>query len=170
MDKDGGAARPNFSLRWEKGWPLPGTQWRRLYLDLEGKRLRAEAPEGTASAAYEAEGQGVTFLAAPAERETRVIGPLAARLFGSSSTPDMDLFLVVHLFDPQGEEVVFQGAIGRADLVGGDFYQLMDSIRTQVLSLPDETRLLTGHGPETTVGWERRTNPFLVGQYGGELV
>ncbi len=65
-------------------------------------------------------------------------------------------------------DVVFQGAIGRADLVGGDFHQLMESIRNQVLSLPDETRLLTGHGPETTVGWERRTNPFLVGQYGGE--
>jgi hydroxyacylglutathione hydrolase len=65
-------------------------------------------------------------------------------------------------------DVVFLGAIGRADLVGGDFYQLMESIRTQVLTLPDETRLLSGHGPETTVGWERRTNPFLVGQYGGE--
>jgi len=66
-------------------------------------------------------------------------------------------------------DVVFQGAIGRSDLVGGDFQQLMESIRSQVMSLPDETRLLTGHGPETTVGWERRTNPFLVGQFGGEL-
>jgi hydroxyacylglutathione hydrolase len=66
-------------------------------------------------------------------------------------------------------DVIFQGAIGRSDLVGGDFHQLMDSIRTQVLSLPDETRLLTGHGAETTVGWERRTNPFLVGQYGGDF-
>ncbi len=66
-------------------------------------------------------------------------------------------------------DVVFQGAIGRADLVGGNFYQLMDSIRDQVLSLRDETRLLSGHGPETTVGWERRTNPFLVGHFGGEL-
>jgi hydroxyacylglutathione hydrolase len=66
-------------------------------------------------------------------------------------------------------DVIFQGAIGRADLVGGDFYQLMESIRQQVLSLPDDTRLLTGHGPETTVGWERRTNPFLVGHFGGEL-
>jgi len=65
-------------------------------------------------------------------------------------------------------DVVFLGAIGRADLVGGDFHQLMESIRSQVLSLPDETRLLTGHGPETSVGWERRTNPFLVGQFGGE--
>jgi hydroxyacylglutathione hydrolase len=66
-------------------------------------------------------------------------------------------------------DVVFQGAIGRSDLMGGDFYQLMESIRTQVLTLPDDTRLLSGHGPETTVGWERRTNPFLVGHFGGEL-
>ena len=66
-------------------------------------------------------------------------------------------------------DVVFQGAIGRADLMGGDFHQLMESIHQQVLTLPDETRLLSGHGPETTVGWERRTNPFLVGHYGGEL-
>jgi len=67
-------------------------------------------------------------------------------------------------------DVVFQGAIGRSDLVGGDFYQLMDSIRTQVLSLPDDMELHSGHGPSTTVGWERRTNPFLVGHYGGDLV
>lgn len=66
-------------------------------------------------------------------------------------------------------DVVFQGAIGRADLMGGDFQQLMASIHHQVLTLPDETRLLSGHGPETTVGWERRTNPFLVGHFGGEL-
>jgi hydroxyacylglutathione hydrolase len=65
-------------------------------------------------------------------------------------------------------DVVFQGAIGRADLVGGDFGQLMDSIGSQILTLPDDTRLYTGHGPETTVGWERRTNPFLVGQYGDD--
>jgi len=66
-------------------------------------------------------------------------------------------------------DVVFQGAIGRSDLVGGDFHQLMASIRAQVLTLPDDTRLYPGHGPETTVGWERRTNPFLVGSYGGDL-
>ncbi len=64
-------------------------------------------------------------------------------------------------------DVVFQGSIGRTDLVGGDFGQLMDSIGAQLLTLPDETRLYPGHGPETTVGWERRTNPFLAGQFGG---
>ena len=66
-------------------------------------------------------------------------------------------------------DVVFAGSIGRTDLPGGDFRTLMASIKREVLSLPDETRLLTGHGPETTVGVERRANPFLVPQYGGEM-
>ncbi|MGM0670179.1 MAG: MBL fold metallo-hydrolase, partial [Gemmatimonadota bacterium] len=66
-------------------------------------------------------------------------------------------------------DVIFRGAIGRADLMGGDFHQLMGSIREQVLTLPDQTTLFTGHGPETTVGWERKTNPFLVGNFGGDL-
>lgn len=66
-------------------------------------------------------------------------------------------------------DVVFQGSIGRTDLPGGDFTQLIDGIRQQVLTLPDDTVLYTGHGPETTVGHERGTNPFLVPQYGGGL-
>ncbi|GAB4577845.1 MAG: MBL fold metallo-hydrolase [Anaerolineales bacterium] len=58
-------------------------------------------------------------------------------------------------------DVIFQGSIGRTDLPGGDFDTLIASIRAQVLTLPDETRLLPGHGPETTVGQERLYNPFL---------
>ena len=58
-------------------------------------------------------------------------------------------------------DVIFQGSIGRTDLPGGDFHTLIESIRTQVLTLPDDTRLLPGHGPATTVGFERRHNPFL---------
>lgn len=58
-------------------------------------------------------------------------------------------------------DVVFGGSIGRTDLPGGDYRTLMHSIQTQILTLPDETRLLSGHGPATTVGEERRTNPFL---------
>jgi glyoxylase-like metal-dependent hydrolase (beta-lactamase superfamily II) len=66
-------------------------------------------------------------------------------------------------------DVVFAGSIGRTDLPGGDFRTLIAGIRAQVLTLPDETRLLTGHGPETTVGNERVGNPFLTPHYGGEL-
>ena len=66
-------------------------------------------------------------------------------------------------------DVIFQGSIGRTDLPGGDLRDLMRSIREQVLTLPDETRLFTGHGPSTSVGNERRGNPFLIPHYGGEL-
>jgi glyoxylase-like metal-dependent hydrolase (beta-lactamase superfamily II) len=58
-------------------------------------------------------------------------------------------------------DVIFQGSIGRTDLPGGDYVTLIESIRTQVLTLPDETALYSGHGPATTVGVERRYNPFL---------
>jgi glyoxylase-like metal-dependent hydrolase (beta-lactamase superfamily II) len=58
-------------------------------------------------------------------------------------------------------DVIFQGSIGRTDLPGGDYQTLMKSIHAQILSLPDEIRLLSGHGPETTVGIERVYNPFL---------
>jgi len=60
-------------------------------------------------------------------------------------------------------DVVFQGSIGRTDLPLANFDTLMDSIKDQVLTLPDDTRLLVGHGPETTVGAERISNPFLQG-------
>ncbi len=57
---------------------------------------------------------------------------------------------------------LFAGSIGRTDLPGGDFSALMDSMKRRVLDLPDDTRVLPGHGPETTVGRERVTNPFLL--------
>jgi glyoxylase-like metal-dependent hydrolase (beta-lactamase superfamily II) len=64
-------------------------------------------------------------------------------------------------------DVVFQGSIGRTDLPGGNFPQLVGGIRKRVLTLPTETVLYPGHGPPTDVGHERATNPFLVPHYGG---
>lgn len=58
-------------------------------------------------------------------------------------------------------DLIFQGSVGRTDFPGGDWEQLLRSIREEVLTLPDEVRLLPGHGPETTVGRERLANPFL---------
>ncbi|MBW6466770.1 MAG: MBL fold metallo-hydrolase [Brevefilum sp.] len=58
-------------------------------------------------------------------------------------------------------DVIFRQGIGRTDLEDGDLLTLLESIRTQVLTLPDETRLLPGHGPGSTVGYERVNNPFL---------
>ncbi|MFC2064111.1 MBL fold metallo-hydrolase [Chloroflexota bacterium] len=58
-------------------------------------------------------------------------------------------------------DLIFQGSVGRTDLPGGNFDTLIQSIHNQVFTLPDETRILSGHGPETTVGWEKSNNPFV---------
>jgi hydroxyacylglutathione hydrolase len=58
-------------------------------------------------------------------------------------------------------DLIFQENVGRTDLPGGDTHQLIDSIKTQIFTLPDETRLLSGHGAETTVGNEKKYNPFV---------
>lgn len=60
-------------------------------------------------------------------------------------------------------DVLFQGSVGRVDFPDGDFQQLVESIETQLFTLPDDTLVLPGHGPSTTIGQERRFNPF-VGQ------
>jgi glyoxylase-like metal-dependent hydrolase (beta-lactamase superfamily II) len=62
-------------------------------------------------------------------------------------------------------DVLFAGSIGRTDLPGGDFETLIASIERELLPLPDDTILYSGHGPESTIGRERRTNPFLTGVY-----
>lgn len=60
-------------------------------------------------------------------------------------------------------DALFRGSIGRTDLPFGDPEQLLASIRRELLTLPDDTRVLPGHGPDTTIGVERRTNPYLRG-------
>jgi glyoxylase-like metal-dependent hydrolase (beta-lactamase superfamily II) len=58
-------------------------------------------------------------------------------------------------------DTLFQGSIGRTDLWGGDMESILASIETKLLALPDETLVITGHGPTTTIGDERRKNPFI---------
>lgn len=59
-------------------------------------------------------------------------------------------------------DTLFAGSIGRTDLWGGSFEQIMRSLHTKVMALPDETLVYPGHGPVTTIGKERKSNPFLV--------
>jgi uncharacterized protein len=100
-----------FTPREEAAWPLPSTEWTRAYLDAGGATLGMVPPEAPGSAAFDALGEGITFTMAPFTRETEVTGPLAARLFVESTTADADLFLVLRAFGPDGDEVVFRGAI-----------------------------------------------------------
>jgi glyoxylase-like metal-dependent hydrolase (beta-lactamase superfamily II) len=59
-------------------------------------------------------------------------------------------------------DLIFNESVGRTDLPGGDFATLEHSIRTQIYTMPDETILLSGHGPQTTVGHEKMYNPFVI--------
>jgi len=60
-------------------------------------------------------------------------------------------------------DTLFAGSIGRTDLPGGNSQQIIESIESRLLALPEETKVLPGHGPATTIGAERRSNPFLQG-------
>ncbi|PWT82494.1 MAG: hypothetical protein C5B44_02050 [Acidobacteria bacterium] len=76
----------------------------------------------------------------------------------------------VVLFEPTERkvfvgDVLFAGSIGRTDLPGGSTAQLMDSIKNKLLPLGDDVEVYSGHGPTTTIGHERLTNPFLTGVY-----
>ncbi len=62
-------------------------------------------------------------------------------------------------------DCLFEGSIGRTDLPGGNFEQLMDSIKNKILTLGDDFMVYSGHGNETTIGHEKRSNPFLTGVY-----
>lgn len=62
-------------------------------------------------------------------------------------------------------DVLFRGGIGRTDLPGGDLNQLLESIHTKLLVLPDATRVIPGHGETTTIREERRTNPYLTWEW-----
>ncbi len=59
-------------------------------------------------------------------------------------------------------DVLFYGSVGRTDLPGGSFVRLIGNIKTKLLTLPEETMVYCGHGPETTIGFEKKNNPFLT--------
>ncbi len=124
---------------------IPESQWRALGLDFE---------EPPAVDAYWTDGQ------------TYEVGELS---FTVIHTPGHTPGHVV-LFESAEKkvfvgDVLFAGSIGRTDLPGGSTEQLLDSIINKLLPLGDEVVVYSGHGPETTLGKERLTNPFLTGMY-----
>ena len=99
-----------FVLRGENEWPLARTQWTKFYLNTAGMVLTPTPVPAGAPVEYEALGKGLTFWMPPMAKPTEITGPLAAKLFISSSTRDADLFLIVRVFDPQGKELTFMGS------------------------------------------------------------
>jgi hydroxyacylglutathione hydrolase len=116
-----------------------------MTLDLAGVRLVVDHAPGHTP--------GSVAFRLPAESEAGSGQPLAGDAGGS---------------DPQAGalfsgDLLFAGSIGRTDLPGGDYQTILDSLSRVCLPLPDETVVLAGHGPQTTIGVERATNPFLAG-------
>jgi hydroxyacylglutathione hydrolase len=99
---------------------------------------------------------GVSLTVAHAPGHTR--GSVLFRT--TAETPEGEVGVVL------AGDTLFAGSIGRSDLPGGDPDVLLASIGSQLLTLPDDTVVLPGHGPTTTVGRERASNPFLAGSAG----
>ncbi len=82
--------------------------------------------------------------------------------FTPGHTPGHVIFYLPEIKTALVGDLIFRRGVGRTDTPGGDGRKLIRSIQTQVFTLPDETILLPGHGPETTVGYEKSNNPFLA--------
>src|SRR5262249_41622366 len=92
-----------FELRKEDAWPLEGTRWTKLFLDAEKGSLDWRASARESAATFAADSAGVTWMSPPLERETEITGPMALKLYVSSSTVDADLFVTVQAFGrPRG--------------------------------------------------------------------
>jgi len=107
-----------FVERVETAWPIPRTRWTKLHFDLASGAMSPDPQQADRTIAFEAMGDGVSFLTAPLEEETEITGPSAVRLFVSSSTTDADVFVVLRVYTPDLREVVFQGAIDPHTPVG----------------------------------------------------
>jgi glyoxylase-like metal-dependent hydrolase (beta-lactamase superfamily II) len=99
----------------------------------------------------------------------------AGMTFTALHTPGHTQGSVCFLLELEGEapmlfsgDHLFAGSIGRTDLPGGSYEQLMVSMAEKILPLPDDVVVFPGHGGTTTIGQERRTNPFLLREFGGE--
>ena len=103
-DVHGGTAH----VRTAEAWPIPRTRWTDLHLDVASAGLGPDVA-GNSSAAYSAADGSLRLTTRPLDRDTEVIGPLACKLWISSSTADADLFLTVHVLDDQGAERFFSG-------------------------------------------------------------
>jgi len=91
-------------------WPLSGTKWTKLHLNVIGHALKSQ-PAAQASDRYHALSDGVTFSTAPLLEDVEIAGPVKVRLCVSSSTEDMDLFVTLRAFDAQNKEITFISAI-----------------------------------------------------------
>lgn len=120
-------------------------------LPMQAQWLGAQTPEQVEIDHFLEEGDAVEFA-----------GRAFEILFTPGHSPGS-----ISLYSPQDKlivsgDVLFRDSIGRTDLPGGDFQTLMGSIRDKLLPLDDDVKVIPGHGPETSIGRERTSNPFLA--------
>jgi predicted acyl esterase len=101
----------SFALRDETAWPLSRTVWTELYLDCEADALASAAPVRAAEYEISPGGSGATFRSAPLAEETEITGPLAAKLFVSTSATDVDVFVTLRVLSPDGTDVTLPSAV-----------------------------------------------------------
>ena len=100
-----------FVKRSEDQWPLKKTRWTRFYLQTDAATLSSKPPLQSGKISYKGFSEGVTFMLPPQTKDLEITGPIAVKLFLSSSTTDADVFAVLRVFTPDLQEVVFQGAL-----------------------------------------------------------
>ena len=103
--------REKFVQRDEKEWPLKRTQWTTLHLNPQGMTFSQDPIKENAQITYDMMGDGVTFAFPPQKQEVELTGPMALKLFISSTTVDADIFAVVRIYDKENKEVLFHGAL-----------------------------------------------------------
>ena len=139
----------HFEERAEQEWPLERTRWTKLYLNPANDSLNVELPSLQGRRSFNAFGDGLTFLTPPLRSETEITGPMAVKLYASSSTEDADFFVVLRVFTPDLREVVFQGAIDPHTPIGQGWLRASHRKLNSSLSMPwrpfhthDEIQLL----------------------------
>lgn len=141
-----------FEVRHETAWPLQGTKWSPIYLnaqDVKGQTLSWESSQVSSEVKFKALGDPVTFISSPLQEDTEITGPLAAKVFASSSTTDLDLFVTFQAFSEDGREVEFQGTIDPHTPLGQGWLRASHRKLDKARSLPyrpyhshDEIQLL----------------------------
>lgn len=122
-------------MRTEQEWPLARTAWTAFHLDAASGALGDAPPNEAAQASFEALGEGLSFSTAPFAQDTEFTGPAVLRLWVSSSTTDADLFVVLRVFDPDGQEVSYVGAHERVPMAMG-WLRASHRKRDEAKSLP----------------------------------
>ncbi|MSP89151.1 MAG: CocE/NonD family hydrolase [Alphaproteobacteria bacterium] len=125
-----------FVERGENEWPIARTRWTRFHLDPAGMIFSERPAAKDQAMPYATMGDGLTFLTPPLTEGIEVAGPSAAKLFLSSATADIDVFLVLRVFDPQGKEIVFSGTVDPHTPVGQGWLRASRRKLDTKLSLP----------------------------------